>query len=29
MMPASGMEDCARALDDLVIFELEELGPRG
>jgi hypothetical protein len=28
MMPASGMEDFARALDDLIIFEQEELGPR-
>ncbi len=29
IMPASGMEDFARALDDLIIFEQEELGPRG
>jgi hypothetical protein len=28
IMPASGMEDFARALDDLIIFEQEELGPR-
>jgi hypothetical protein len=26
IMPASGMEDFARALDDLIIFEQEELG---
>lgn len=29
IMPATGMEDFARALDDLIIFEQEELGPRG
>lgn len=28
IMPASGMEDFARALDDLIIYEQEELGPR-
>lgn len=26
IMPVSGMEDFARALDDLIIFEQEELG---
>jgi hypothetical protein len=29
IMPATGMEDFARALDDLIILEQEELGPRG
>ena len=26
IMPATGMEDFARALDDLIVFEQEELG---
>jgi hypothetical protein len=28
IMPATGMEDFARALDDLIVFEQEELGPQ-
>ena len=28
IMPSTGMEDLARALDDLIIFEQEELGPQ-
>ena len=28
IMPSTGMEDFARALDDLIIFEQEELGPQ-
>jgi len=27
-MPSMGMEDFARALDDLIIFEQEERGPQ-
>ena len=28
IMPATGMEDFAMALDDLIVFEQEELGPQ-
>ena len=28
IMPATWMEDFARALDDLIVFEQEELGPQ-